>query len=490
MNRVIVYPGAIPQDTDMLSSYQDSLIAAGFIMQAAFGSFTSPQPTVLCDGLACTPATPTANETVIVGAGSIMALETVDSTAYGSLGTNTAPLVKMGINLTSTTVNLAGLISGLTGSQFMNCLIQVQFNEADGTPIVLPYYNASNPSNPYSGPGNDGVAQNTVRAETVSIAVIAGTTNSLAVPTPTTGWTGLYSVYIYAGQTQVVSSNIVAIGGAPFIGTKIGQLRRKMSGNTSFYVSAATGASDSNSGLSTNNPFATLQGAWNSIIANWDLNGYSVTINIGAGTFSSTGNSLSGQPTGFGASSTITINGAGSTTIIASTGTLSSAISASNGANIIVTNLEVTATGTTGSGIQAYGSGSQITDGGGIVYGPCSGAQRSANGGIILITGNSSITGAAADHFGIINGGQIVSFGAPVTSGTGALAFTSFANVATGNLNLSSGHTFSGAGSFTGQRYNVSFGGAINTGTSGNASYFPGSTAGTNNSGTAPGIYY
>jgi hypothetical protein len=475
MNREIVYPGAIPQDTDMLSAYLQAMISDGFIMRAAFSNFASG---VLCDGLACTPATPTANQTVVVAPGVIMALETVDSTAYGSLGTNSAPLVKMGINLTSTTVNLASLIGALTGSQFMNCLIQVQFNEADGTPIVLPYYNATNPSSPYSGPGNTGVAQNTVRAETVSIGVIAGTTNSLAVPSPTTGWSGLYSVYIFAGQTQILSTNITQIGSAPFIGTKIGQLRQKMSGNTSFYVSTATGASDSNSGLSTNSPFATLQGAWNSIISNWDLNGYGVTINVAAGTYTAI-TTFGGQPTGYGANSFVLVTGAGSSTILTSTG-IGAAISVSGGAVALVAACTINGA----YGLQAF-SGSQISVGGTVTFGACSGAHLLANGGAIILPSNYTISGSAAAHYSTENSGFIATAGASAVTLSGTPAFTNFAQAFSGQINVP-GLTFSG--SATGARYSSTGGGLINTGGAG-TSYFPGSSAGSTGSGTNTGFY-
>src|ERR1700722_11432744 len=93
MDRNIVYPGAIPLDTDLLSINRNTIIALSFIMRATLGSG------IVVDGLSCSPTFP-ASMSVQVGPGSMSQLSVVDSTPYGSLGANTSnPIVKMGINL-------------------------------------------------------------------------------------------------------------------------------------------------------------------------------------------------------------------------------------------------------------------------------------------------------------------------------------------------------------------------------------------------------
>jgi hypothetical protein len=483
MDRRITYPGAIPLDIDVLSAYQNPMIALGYLMQATVSSFQSPLPTVVCDGLIAQPAI-SPNETVVVTPGSIMGiggtngLSEIDAIAYGSLGTNVNPCVKMGINTTPTTLNFAGLISSLTSGQFMNCLIQAEFAETDGTAIVLPYYDAANPADPYSGPANSGVAQNTIRAQTVTLSIKPGTVSSLAIPSPDSGFVGLWVVYISNGVATITSANISPVGTPPYIGTKVAQTRTKLMSNLSLYVSAATGASDSNSGTSATNPFATPQGAWNALVNNYDLNGFNVTINVGAGTFPAM--NCSGQITGYGATSVITVNGAGSSTILNSTG-LASSVNAGGGAIVTVTNLKVT--GVFGLGCSA---GSQLLQGGGVEFGACSAAHYQSTG-LILITGNYSITGASGAHFSWGNGGSIIVFGTPTATGSGALAFSNFALGVTGNLNAT-GLIFSGTGSFTGARYSITGGGFINTG-GGGTSFFPGNSAGSTGSGTNIGFY-
>ena len=101
MDRILVYPGSIPLDTDILNTNRNSMIALGYLAQAVLGTNT------VVDGLACSPTAP-ASMTVTVGPGSIAQLSVVDILAYGSLPADTTdPLVKLGINLTATSFTLA-----------------------------------------------------------------------------------------------------------------------------------------------------------------------------------------------------------------------------------------------------------------------------------------------------------------------------------------------------------------------------------------------
>ena len=94
---------------------------------------------------------------VIVGPGSITQMGPIDLLAYGSIAADaTDQMVKMGINITPTTFSLTAPSSV---GQSINYLIEAAFEEVDGSPIVLPYYNASNPAQSFSGPGNSGTPQ-------------------------------------------------------------------------------------------------------------------------------------------------------------------------------------------------------------------------------------------------------------------------------------------------------------------------------------------
>lgn len=101
MDRNIVYPGAIPLDTDILSINRNIMIALGFIMRATLGSGT------VVDGLGCSPTVP-ASMSVQIGPGSLTQMATVDTTPYGSISTDgSEALVKMGISLTNQDILLS-----------------------------------------------------------------------------------------------------------------------------------------------------------------------------------------------------------------------------------------------------------------------------------------------------------------------------------------------------------------------------------------------
>jgi len=212
MDRQIVYPGAIPLDTDILNTQRNVMIAEGFLAQAMLG--TGP----VFNGLACTAQT-VPNMTVSVGPGIVVAAETVDATAFGSLALDTADaLVKVGVNLTSNTFTLT---APSTSGDSINYLIEGAFSETDTTSVVLPYYNASNPTVAYSGPANSGAPQNTQRIQRVALQLKAGsqaTTGSQTTPAVDAGYTALYVITVAYGATTVVNGNISTVAGAPFIG--------------------------------------------------------------------------------------------------------------------------------------------------------------------------------------------------------------------------------------------------------------------------------
>ncbi len=218
MDRNLVYPGSIPLDTDVLNLNRTTMVAIGYLAQATLGT------TTVADGLSCTPTVP-ASMTISVGPGSITQLGVVDPLAFGSLpADSTDPLVKMGINLTSTSFTLS---APSTSGQSVNYLIEASFQESDTNPIVLPYYNAANPSQPYTGPANSGTPQNTQRTQRVQLQLKAGApanTGSQLTPAVDNGWVGLYVLTIAYGQTTINASNISMFSAAPFLRSKLANL--------------------------------------------------------------------------------------------------------------------------------------------------------------------------------------------------------------------------------------------------------------------------
>ncbi|MCB5944110.1 glycine-rich domain-containing protein [Acidocella sp. KAb 2-4] len=219
MDRNIVYPGSIPLDTDILYPNRNAMIGLAALTAATLGSNT------VVDGLACTPTSP-ASMTVVVGPGSITQLSPLDATAYGSLAADvTDQIVKTGINLQATNFMLA--VPANSG-QAINYLIEAAFAETDTAAVVLPYVNAANPGQPYSGPNNAGTAQNTQRVQRVQLQVKPGAAASAGTqttPAVDSGWVGLYVVTVNYGQTAIAAANIATLPGAPFLAYKLPALR-------------------------------------------------------------------------------------------------------------------------------------------------------------------------------------------------------------------------------------------------------------------------
>ncbi len=219
MDRSIVYPGSIPLDTDILNLQQRTMAAIGALVQSSFGTST------FADGLACTQTT-VPSLSVTVAQGWLGSLTTLEPNAYGSISADAVtPLMKMGINLSAT--QLGPMSAPGTAGQSVVYLVQASFSEADTSAVVLPYYNASNPAVPYSGPANAGTSQNTKRAQTVTLQLKQGTattTGSQTTPAPDSGFTGLYAITIANGATTVVNANIATLPTSPFIQWKLPNL--------------------------------------------------------------------------------------------------------------------------------------------------------------------------------------------------------------------------------------------------------------------------
>jgi hypothetical protein len=385
LDRRIVYPASIPLDTDFLFMEQRAMVALGYIAEMLGGT------SGIVFDLACTPTSP-ASMVVNIGRGAITALAEVDATAFGSLGTDTAALVKMGINEAATPFTLTA--PGTSG-QSINYLIEAQMLEQDGTPIVLPYVNAANPSMPYAGPGNSGTAQNTVRAQSVGLQLKAGaaaTTGTQTTPLVDGGWVGLYIITVNYGQTTVTSSSISVYPGAPFIGggaVTLGRLInvQKFSGSgtytptpgTTECIAEVVGGGGSGGGAQATSAGQTSYGGGGGgggyakgryPVAT--LTGLAVT--VGAGGFISSGNGNPGNSSSIGSVISATGGGGGSVAL-ANTPPAMAAGGASgigSGGNILNSGGGPGGAGialSVGNGQAGFGGGSALTGG---VVGPYS----------------------------------------------------------------------------------------------------------------------
>ena len=230
-------------------------------------------------------------------------------------------------------------------------------------------------------------------------------------------------------------------------------------------------------------PFLTIQKAWNTLQAGYDLNGYSATIQLADGTYAA-GLNAQGSIVGQVSSSSVVLNGnAGSpANVLINTGA-SGCVQASAWGGVTVQNLKVQSTA---NALQAN-AGGIITGGNGLIFGTVAAgfAHIVATGNGVVNMGSSyTISAGAGYHFYASLGGVITLASGLTVTLSGAPAFSSFFAIAQDASRIFPvGATFSGGA--TGTRYSVISNGVINTNGAG-ASFLPGSVAGT----TATGGQY
>lgn len=474
MDRIIVYTDEQTIDTDFLNSEKNTMIGLGLLIQAILGTST------IVDGLACTPTGP-ASLQVQIGQGAIYSNVNVDPSAYGAIAADTThQIMKQGIQLGT---KLLTLTAPVTSGQSVNYLIEAQYEDVDTGSTVLPYYNASNPAVAYNGPANSGTSQNTVRQGQCVIQVKAGvaaTSGSQVTPAPDAGFVGLWVVTVANGTTAITSGNIALYPGAPFIPYKLPNLpiRTVLTQNISLYVS--TTGSDTTGNGSATAPWATVQKASNYIQSTLDLNGFTATVNVAAGSYSA-GVAVMGAYVG--------ATGPGSVVFLGNTGSPSSclvaistgyAFHAQSGAQFTVKGFQISG----GFGcIQSDNTGSIIAHSNNN-FGSVANAHIGVSGGNASAIGPYSIIAGAQEHLFSNGSGSIVAVENVTVTVTGTPAFSSAFAQAT-NLGYVLADSITFVGSATGSRYIANYNGVIQT-LGAPTTYFPGNAAGSTPNG---GLY-
>lgn len=253
--------------------------------------------------------------------------------------------------------------------------------------------------------------------------------------------------------------------------------REVLTANRTYYV--RTDGSNSNTGLvnSAGGAFLTLQKAWD-VIVTLDLAGFTVTVSIGAGTFT-TPVVLSVPQIG----GPVVFSGAGATTIISTTSATCFTVTAVFPAAVTLQNMKLQTT-TGGNCIDAAGAGVSLTLGAGLEYGACANVHIVASrGASVVADSNYTISGGGVAHWVAGDQGQIRDRSKTITlTGTPAFSFIFAYCERLGDLVVDS-ITFSG--SATGTRYSSIQNAVIYTAGAG-ASYIPGNAAGS----TATGGQY
>jgi hypothetical protein len=247
----------------------------------------------------------------------------------------------------------------------------------------------------------------------------------------------------------------------------------RLTANRTYYV--RTDGNDNNNGLS-NSPsgaFATIIKAIRQAYQlNW--NGYSVTIQVGNGTYNET-ITVSGLPVG----------AVGNLTIIGNTTTPSSCvwvggINVRSGARVEIRGFQIG--GGSAHALQAIEFGYLLFSD--LIFASTPGYHHLlAQFGRLEASGNYSIDGGSCNtHMMCTDGGTIRVASRTITL-LGNLTCSTFAYCERASRIMAVGNTYNlGSYSVTGQRYNVLHNSVIQAGTI-NQNYFPGSTAGTYSSG-------
>ncbi|RVC71289.1 hypothetical protein EN759_00295 [Mesorhizobium sp. M00.F.Ca.ET.038.03.1.1] len=252
--------------------------------------------------------------------------------------------------------------------------------------------------------------------------------------------------------------------------------RETLTGNRTYFV--RTDGSDTNNGLANTagGAFLTLQKAIN-VALTLDLAGFSVTIQMGAGTY--TGGVNLAKPFVGGQVFVVGDTTTPANVVISTTGNHCFLIDG-GGVRLSVAGLKLQTT-SIGQALWATNKG-QISVDGKMDFGTCAGGHMLAdNDGQIQVNTNYNVTGGATKHWWTEAYGLVACVGRTLTI-TGTPAFSSAFAYAFGGYVNCPVNTFTG--SATGSRYLASLNGVINTNNAG-TTYLPGNAAG---SGTNPGV--
>lgn len=288
-------------------------------------------------------------------------------------------------------------------------------------------------------------------------------------------WSASLNAFILLNSTG--GAKQISSGSQSSHAVNLGQVRIRLKANLTLYVSPA-GADIPGNGLTAGTPFLSITYAYNFLRNNFDLSGYTATIQLANGTYAPA--IISGRVVG-DSGSAVAINGnaiAGAVTV-ATTANGQGCFNVLGGAAITASGLTMTAGAfTLCNGI--YTSINAVFLGGAnLTFGSFPSGQHVQSAGEVQL-GNYTITGGATSHLVAAGPGYIQISGANTV--TGAPAFSGQFALAQnlGQIFVSNATSYNGAA--TGPRYLSNTNSVINT-QGGGANFFPGNSAGSTNAG-------
>jgi hypothetical protein len=226
VDRTVSFTGQVPLNNEnFLMPQRFGMVGTAMLAEATLGRATS------IDGLIVSPTTP-ASLAIRVDAGQIYQMASLDPSAYGSLPADTQhSILKQGVLMDPATLAISP--PGTVGyAQWY--LVQVAFQERDAGAVILPYYNADNPSQALSGPNNSGNQQYTERRGVAVVQLKAGTpgpNGSHTRPAADPGWVGLAWVNAIQGVSSIQAQHIFPVPDVPRTRVKLPQIDRAIGFN-------------------------------------------------------------------------------------------------------------------------------------------------------------------------------------------------------------------------------------------------------------------
>lgn len=247
--------------------------------------------------------------------------------------------------------------------------------------------------------------------------------------------------------------------------------RELLQANRTYYVSA--NGSDTNTGISSLSPYATIQKAVDTVCNNLSLMGYTVTIQVADGTYTT---SVMLKPLPDYGGIIIQGNATNPSNVVISTTSANCFNAVTPRCSYIIKDMKLQ-TATSGGGL-SVSQGAYIAFGN-LVFGASAGTHIYCDNSRLSCISNYTISGSAPYHFLAYYAGVITVASKTITI-TGTPSFTQFAVASYGAVMNLTGNTYSG--SATGTYYYVSQNGVIASGVQ-----LPGNAAGTVHQG---GTYY